>query len=60
MQANSCEVGFWFNAQSANNKIPSSPYCGVFVTMIKKEETNSVPGAVFKICSAGRNVSAVE
>ena len=40
--------------------VPSAPYSGVFVHMMKKAETSFVPGAVLRICRAGRSVLAVE
>ena len=55
----SSEVGAMFRPQSANMSVPSAPNCSVCVHMIMKAETSLVPGAVFRICRAGRRVSAV-
>ena len=46
--------------QSAKTSVPSAPNSGVFVHMTMKAETSFVPGAVFRIWSAGRSVLAVE
>ena len=60
MAASSSAVGFWFRPQSAKRKVPSSPWSLNWVSMTKKADTSFTPGAVFKICRAGRRVSAVE
>ena len=46
--------------QSENTKIPFSPYSVFGITIKKNAETSLVFGAVFNICNAGLNVSAVE
>ena len=56
----SSAVGSMFRPQSANRRVPSSPYSALSVHMMKKADTSFVPGAVFRICSAGRSVLAVE
>ena len=56
----SSAVGLMFRPQSANSRVPSAPYSGVLVHMMKNAETSLVPGAVFRICRAGRSVLAVE
>ena len=56
----SSEVGLMFRPQSAKISVPSVPNCGVWVHMMKNAETSLVPGAVLRICRAGRSVSAVE
>ena len=60
MAASSSGVGSWFRPQSANRNVPFSPKFFIWVSIIKKADTNFTPGAVFNICSAGRRVSAVE
>ena len=57
--ASSSAVGSWFRPQSANRNVPCSPYSQLGTSRIKKPDTSFTPGAVFKICSAGRRVSAV-
>ena len=52
--------GFSFNPLSPNINVPLSPYSQSGTTITKNAETNLVPGAVFKIWSAGLNVFAVE
>ena len=52
--------GFSTNPQSLNTNIPFSPYEQFGTIITKNEETNFVFGAVFNICNAGLNVSAVE
>ena len=56
----SSEDGLMLRPQSAKISVPSVPNCGVSVHITKKADTNLVPGAVLRICSAGRSVSAVE
>ena len=51
--------GSMFRPQSANMRVPFSPN-SESVHMTKKAETSLVPGAVFRICRAGRRVLAVE
>ena len=46
---NASASGYSFNPQSANTKIPFSPYCLSGKSIIKNAETNFVPGAVFSI-----------
>ena len=57
---NSSGLGLSFKPQSPNTNTPFSPYSQSGTTITKKAETNFVPGAVFKICNAGLNVSDVE
>ena len=56
----SSAVGSMLRPQSANSRVPSSPNSDLSVHMMKKAETSLVPGAVFRIWSAGRSVLAVE
>ena len=59
MLANSSAFGFGITAQSANTKIPLSPYWGVCVNIRNAPETHFMPGAVLIICKAGRNTLPV-
>ena len=52
--------GYSFKPLSAKMNAPFSPYWQSGTTIKKNAETNFVPGAVFKICNAGLNVSEVE
>ena len=47
--ASSADVGSWFNPQSAKRNVPFAPYSQFGTSMMKKPDTSSVPGAVFKI-----------
>ena len=47
--ASSADVGSWFKPQSANKNVPFAPYSQFGTSMMKKPDTSSVPGAVFKI-----------
>ncbi len=60
MAASSSAVGSWFRPQSAKRNVPFSPWSLNWVSMTKNAETSFTPGAVFRICRAGRSVSAVE
>ena len=57
--ASSSAVGSWFRPQSANRKVPLSPNSQSGTHIRKNPDTSLTPGAVFRICSAGRSVSAV-
>ena len=52
--------GSSFKPLSANINVPLAPYSQFGTTITKNADTNFVPGAVFNICNAGLNVSAVE
>ena len=56
----SSAVGLMLRPQSAKSSVPFSPYSVLSVHMMKNAETSLVPGAVFRIWSAGRSVLAVE
>ena len=56
----SSALGSMLRPQSANSSVPLSPYSCLSVHITKKAETSLVPGAVLRICSAGRSVLAVE
>ena len=56
----SSALGSMLRPQSASSSVPSSPYSSLPVHMMKKADTSLVPGAVLRICSAGRRVLAVE